>query len=114
MPENYQYLQCKKQESGIYNGQAVAKLSKEVIKRTSISENENVEKNMNKLLKWYKCFKKVTINEIIEFHAKFEKVHPFQAGNGCGCRIIAFKECLRNNIVPFIILDKENFSIIED
>ncbi len=49
----------------------------------------------------------VTINEIIEFHAKFEKIHPFQDGNGRVGRIIAFKECLKNNIVPFIILDKE-------
>lgn len=49
----------------------------------------------------------VTINEIIEFHAKFEKIHPFQDGNGRVGRIIAFKECLKNNIVSFIILDKE-------
>ena len=49
----------------------------------------------------------VTINEIIEFHAKFEKIHPFQDGNGRVGRIIVFKECLKNNIVPFIILDKE-------
>ena len=66
-----------------------------------------VERDMKKLLEWYESLKKVTIYEIIEFHAKFEKIHPFQDGNGRIGRIIAFKECLKNNIVPFIILDKD-------
>ena len=46
------------------------------------------------------------LENIIDFHYKFEKIHPFQDGNGRVGRIIAFKECLKNNIVPFIILDK--------
>lgn len=71
------------------------------------TEPKNVAKDMKKLLEWYESIEKVTINEIIEFHAKFEKIHPFQDGNGRIGRIIAFKECLKNNIVPFIILDKE-------
>ena len=71
------------------------------------TEPKNVERDMKKLLEWYEILRKVTINEIIEFHAKFEKIHPFQDGNGRVGRIIAFKECLKNNIVPFIILDKE-------
>ena len=68
---------------------------------------KNVVRDMRKLLDWYGNLQKVTINEIIEFHAKFEKIHPFQDGNGRVGRIIAFKECLKNNIVPFIILDKD-------
>lgn len=68
---------------------------------------KNVEKEMKKLLEWYNNLNEVTINEVIEFHAKFEKIHPFQDGNGRIGRIIAFKECLKNNIVPFIILDKD-------
>lgn len=68
---------------------------------------KNVEKDMKKLLEWYESLKRITIKEIIEFHAKFEKIHPFQDGNGRIGRIIAFKECLKNNIVPFIILDKD-------
>ena len=71
------------------------------------TEPKNVERDMKKLLEWYESLKEITINEIIEFHAKFEKIHPFQDGNGRVGRIIAFKECLKNNIVPFIILDKD-------
>ena len=68
---------------------------------------KDVERDIKKLLEWYENIEKVTINEIIEFHAKFEKIHPFQDGNGRIGRIIAFKECLKNNIIPFIILDKD-------
>ncbi len=71
------------------------------------TEPKNVEKDMKKILEWYESLKQITINEIIEFHAKFEKIHPFQDGNGRVGRIIAFKECLKNNIVPFIILDRD-------
>ena len=71
------------------------------------TDPKNVERDMKKLLEWYESLKQITINEIIEFHAKFEKIHPFQDGNGRVGRIIAFKECLKNNIIPFIILDRE-------
>ena len=68
---------------------------------------KNVAKDMAKLMKWYNSLEKITIKEIIEFHFRFERIHPFQDGNGRVGRIIAFKECLKNNIVPFIILDKD-------
>ena len=64
-------------------------------------------KAMQKLMEWYNSLSKVTIKEIIEFHARFEKIHPFQDGNGRVGRMIMFKECLKNNIIPFIILDKD-------
>ena len=64
-------------------------------------------KDMVKLMEWYNSLEKITINEIIEFHVRFEKIHPFQDGNGRVGRIIMFKECLKNNIIPFIILDKD-------
>lgn len=67
----------------------------------------NVEKEMAKLIEWYNSVKEITIKEIIEFHYRFEKIHPFQDGNGRVGRIIIFKECLKNNIIPFIILDKD-------
>lgn len=68
---------------------------------------KNVQKDMVKLMQWYNSLEKITIENIIEFHYRFECIHPFQDGNGRVGRIIAFKECLKNNIVPFIILDKD-------
>ncbi len=68
---------------------------------------KDVSKNMQKLLDWYNSLTEVTFKDIVEFHAKFEKIHPFQDGNGKIGRIIAFKECLKHNIIPFIILDKD-------
>ena len=68
---------------------------------------KDVSMQISKLLAWYNSLSAITINEIIEFHAKFEKIHPFQDGNGRIGRIIAFKECLKYNIIPFIILDKD-------
>lgn len=71
------------------------------------STPKQTPKDMQKLMEWYNALIEVTIKEIIEFHARFEKIHPFQDGNGRVGRIIAFKECLKNNIIPFIILDKD-------
>lgn len=68
---------------------------------------KDVQKQMVKLIEWYNSLESVSIKEIIEFHVKFEKIHPFQDGNGRVGRMIMFKECLKNNIVPFIILDKD-------
>jgi Fic family protein len=50
-----------------------------------------------------------SIEDIIEFHFHFERIHPFQDGNGRVGRLILFKECLANNIVPFIIEDEYKF-----
>lgn len=66
---------------------------------------ENVAKEMNQLLKKYNAEKSKTFREIIEFHYEFERIHPFQDGNGRIGRLIMFKECLRNGITPFIIED---------
>ncbi|HHT67145.1 MAG TPA: Fic family protein [Erysipelotrichaceae bacterium] len=66
-----------------------------------------VGENMKKLIDAYNQKKSHTLEEIIEFHVHFEQIHPFQDGNGRVGRLIAFKECLKNNIVPFIILDKD-------
>ena len=52
----------------------------------------------------------VMIEDIIAFHAEFEKIHPFQDGNGRVGRLIALKECLRHNIVPFLIEDSKKTS----
>ncbi len=64
---------------------------------------EDVKKEMNKLISSYNKTKQKTFEQIVEFHVKFEAIHPFQDGNGRVGRLILFKECLKNNIVPFII-----------
>ena len=68
---------------------------------------EAVDNLMKDLLKEYNSKKEKTFEDILDFHVQFERIHPFQDGNGRVGRIIAFKECLKNNIIPFIILDKD-------
>lgn len=66
---------------------------------------EDVQKEIRKLLKEYNSSREKTLKEIIDFHYRFERIHPFQDGNGRVGRLIMFKECLRNGITPFIIED---------
>lgn len=71
------------------------------------TDPKHVKAEMKKLLTAYNQKDNHTFEEIVEFHVEFEKIHPFQDGNGRVGRLIAFKECLKNNIVPFIILDSK-------
>lgn len=71
------------------------------------SSPKQTPKDMQKLMQWYNSLAQISLKDIIEFHARFEKIHPFQDGNGRVGRMIMFKECLKNNIIPFIILDKD-------
>ncbi len=66
---------------------------------------ETVEQKIKELLKSYNRKNEHTLEEIIDFHYQFEALHPFQDGNGRVGRLIMFKECLKNNIVPFIVDD---------
>lgn len=66
-----------------------------------------VPEAMAKLVEGYNSKSDITIDDIIEFHADFEHIHPFQDGNGRVGRLIALKECLRFNVVPFIIEDSK-------
>lgn len=71
------------------------------------SKPSEVARDMRVLLERYNARDNVTIEDIIEFHAEFEYIHPFQDGNGRVGRLIALKECLKNNIIPFIIEDSK-------
>lgn len=66
---------------------------------------EDVPQAMHKLLAKYNAIQNKTLDDIITFHVRFEAIHPFQDGNGRIGRLIMFKECLANGIVPFIITD---------
>ena len=66
---------------------------------------EEVANKMKKLLSEYNNKEEKNFEDILDFHVKFERIHPFQDGNGRVGRLIMFKECLKYNIVPFIIED---------
>lgn len=67
---------------------------------------EAVHTEMKLLLKSYHAIKKTSFDDILDFHVRFEAIHPFQDGNGRVGRLIMFKECLANGYVPFIITDE--------
>ena len=64
---------------------------------------------MKALLLEYNAKKIKCFDDILDFHKRFEDIHPFQDGNGRVGRLIMFKECLANGIVPFIITDALKF-----
>jgi Fic family protein len=85
---------------------------------TETSLPQNIENDMIKLNNWYNStncycmldlqppeYPKAIFENIIEYHYRFEKIHPFQDDNGRVGRLIMFRECLKNNIIPFIIDD---------
>jgi Fic family protein len=78
------------------------KLSNEV-GGVQTSKPENVEADMQELSNWYNSINDIKFENIIEYHYRFENIHPFQDGNGRVGRLIIFRECLKNNIIPFII-----------
>lgn len=67
---------------------------------------EDVPSQMRALLASYQQIERKSLEDILDFHVRFERIHPFQDGNGRVGRLILFKECLKNGIVPFIIEDE--------
>lgn len=71
------------------------------------TDPENVSTEMKKLLSEYNKIGIKTIDDIIDFHVKFESIHPFQDGNGRVGRLLMFKECLKYRLIPFIVYDSK-------
>ena len=69
------------------------------------TQPEEVHKKMKALLATYHAIQKIQFDDILDFHVRFERIHPFQDGNGRVGRLIMFWQCLQSNTVPFIITD---------
>lgn len=96
----------------IANGYPIGEYKNRVNQVSNITtvRPDQVSNKMQELLKNYNINKKHTLDELAWFHAKFEKIHPFQDGNGRTGRMILFKECIESGIIPVIITDKNKFS----
>ena len=82
------------------------KSKKNFVGNITTSLPNEVSNDMKELLTWYERIENKKVEDIIEFHVKIKKIHPFQDGNGRVGRIIMFRECLINNIMPFYIEDR--------
>ena len=82
------------------------KKKKNFVGDIATSPPKDVPKDMKNLLNSYNKINKKELNDIIGFHVKFERIHPFQDGNGRIGRMIMFRECLHNDIMPFYIEDR--------
>lgn len=73
---------------------------------------ENVVQEMYFLMNWYNS-QEVNLSVLAEFHARYESIHPFQDGNGRTGRLILFRECLKNGVVPVVIEDTNRNAYLE-
>jgi Fic family protein len=85
------------------------KLRPNIVGGIETTSPSNVKSEMADLIETYSKKQTITIDDIIDFHFQFERIHPFQDGNGRVGRLIIFKECLAHNIVPLIIEDDHKF-----
>ena len=88
-----------------FNAGDYKRLANEVGDQETVQPKE-VHRHMKALIADYNALKKVELDDIIDFHVRFERIHPFQDGNGRVGRLILFWQCLQNGIVPFIITEE--------
>lgn len=99
-------------KSGVFedraNGYAIGDYKKRpnMVGIYQTAKPSEVETEMEKLLRWYEN-QEVTLSVLAEFHARYESIHPFQDGNGRTGRLILFRECMRNQMIPVIIEDSK-------
>lgn len=96
------------------NGYAIGdyKKRRNIIGMYETASPEEVPKKMKELLHWYQS-KSKDLSVLAEFHARYESIHPFQDGNGRTGRILIFRECLVNGLIPLIIEDSERSRYLE-
>ena len=96
------------------NGYAIGEYKKRpnTVGGLTVAAPGSVAEKMNELLNWYHSCGKVNLTVLAEFHARFELIHPFQDGNGRTGRMILFRECLKNSIIPFIIRNQNRAEYI--
>lgn len=96
------------------NGYAIGdyKNRKNTVGGLTLTDPNDVKTEMQELLSWYHSQKCISIEILAEFHARYELIHPFQDGNGRTGRMILFKECLENDIAPFIIHNENRIEYI--
>lgn len=105
-------------KSGVFedraNGYAIGdyKTRPNIIGSNRITLPKDVPTEMKNLLEWYNGQEK-SLTTLAQFHTRYETIHPFQDGNGRTGRLILFRECLNNDIIPFIIEDKNRNEYIE-
>lgn len=105
-------------KSGVFedraNGYAIGDYKKRpnMIGTYQTARPEDVKNEIISLLHWY-CKQEVNLSVLAEFHARYECIHPFQDGNGRTGRLIIFRECLKNGLVPIIIEDSNRYQYLE-
>lgn len=96
------------------NGYAIGDYKKRanIVNNLDTAHPKDVAEEMGKLMNWYHSVENKSLDTIAMLHSSYELIHPFQDGNGRTGRIIIFRECLTNNICPFIVQDKNRDAYI--